>query len=138
MSSNEARQIVEDGLEKKKLERAQRDAALEDQARQLRLTINDNHQDANKAEVKKQQKLMDDDRKRREAWAKKRAERVARDMAAEQAVNYYGVLCLVILLVAAIFRLNFFVSMALVLGMAAVFAAYIYRIYCPFKEVKKR
>lgn len=138
MSSNEARQIVEDGLEKKKLERAQRDASLEDQARQLRLTINDNHQDANKAEVKKQQKLMDDARKRREAWAKERAERVARDMAAEQAVNYYGVLCLVILLVAAIFRLNFFVSLALVLGMAAVFAAYIYRIYYPFKEVKKR
>lgn len=137
MNSNEARQIVEDGLEQKKIQRQQRAEELDNQERLLRITINDNHQDAKKAEAKKQQKLMDDARKRREAWAKEQADRVARTMAAEQAVNYYGVLCLVILLVAAIFRVNFFVSLALVLGMGAVFAAYIFRIYFPFKEVKK-
>ena len=137
MSSNEARQIVEDGLEQKKIQRQQRAEELDNQERLLRITINDNHKDAKKAEAKKQQKLMDDARKRREAWAKEQADRVARTMAAEQAVNYYGVLCLVILLVAAIFRVNFFVSLALVLGMGAVFAAYIFRIYFPFKEVKK-
>ena len=137
MSCEEARMIVESGLERKRMEKAEREAELDNQERLLRLTINDNHQDANKAEVKKQQKLMDDARKRRESWSKKQADRVARDMAAEQAVNYYGVMCLVILLVAAIFRLNFFVTLALVLGMAAVFAAYVYRIYVPFEEVKK-
>ena len=135
MSSNEARQIVEYGLERKKMARAQRDAELDNQERLLRMTINDNHLVKTITEEQKKIQQREAARKQREAWAKKRAERVARDMAAEQAVNYYGVLCLVILLVAAIFRLNFFVTLALVLGMAAVFAAYVYRVYVPFKEV---
>lgn len=135
MSSNEARQIVADGLERKKMER--RDAELERQERLLRMTINDNHLVKTITEEQKKVQQREAAQKRRETWAKKQAERVARDMAAEEAVNAYGVLCLVIILVASIFRLNFFVSLALVLGMAAVFAAYVYRIYVPFKEVKK-
>ena len=137
MNSNEARKIVEDGLERKKMERMRRDAELEKQERLLRLTINDNHLVATITEEQKKLQKKEAARKRREAWAKEQAERVARDMAAEQAVNNYGILCLVILLVAAIFRMNFFVSMALALGIGAVFAAYIYRIYFPFKVVKK-
>ena len=137
MSSNEAKKIVADGLERKKMERAKRDAELEHQERLLRLTINDNHlvKTINEEQKKIQQKK--EAQARRESWAKKRADRVARDMAAEEAVHVYGILCLVILLVASIFRMNFFVCLSLVLGMAAVFAAYIYRIYVPFKEVKK-
>lgn len=137
MSSNEAKQIVADGLERKKMERAQMDAELDNQERLLRQTINDNH--LVKTITEEQNKIQQKEaaRKRRESWAKEQAERVARDMAAEKAVNAYGVLCLVIILVASIFRLNFFVSLALVLGMAAVFSAYVYRIYVPFKEVKK-
>ena len=137
MSCNEARKIVESGLERKKMERAQRDAELEKQERLLRLTINDNHLVKTITEEQKKLQQKKEAQARREFWAKKQADRVARDIAAEEAVNTYGILCLAIILLASIFRLNFFVSLALVLGMAAVFAAYIYRIYVPFKEVKK-
>lgn len=137
MSCNEARKIVEDGLERKKMERMQRDAELEKQERLLRLTINDNHlvKTINEEQKKLQQKK--EAQARRESWAKKQADRVARDMAAEEAVRVYGIVFLVILLVASVFRINFFVTLALMVGMAAVFAAYIYRIYVPFKEVTK-
>lgn len=137
MSCNEARKIVESGLERKKMERMQRDAELEKQERLLRLTINDNHlvKTINEEQKKLQQKKAA--QARRESWAKKQADRVARDMAAEKAVRVYGIVLLVILLVASIFRINFFVTLALMVGMAAVFAAYIYRIYVPFKEVTK-
>ena len=43
MSADEARNIVTAGLERRKAYREQMDAALEDQARQLRLTISGNH-----------------------------------------------------------------------------------------------
>ena len=137
MSCNEARKIVETGLERKKMERMQRDAELERQERLLRMTINDNHlvKTINEEQKKLQQKKAA--QALRESWAKKQADRVARDMAAEEAVHIYGIVFLVILLVASIFRMNFFVTLALMVGMAAVFAAYIYRIYVPFKEVTK-
>ena len=43
MSNEEARQIVEEGLAQRKIQRQQRAEELEDQARLLRITINDNH-----------------------------------------------------------------------------------------------
>lgn len=137
MSNEEARQIVEEGLAQKKIQRQQRDEELDNQERLLRVTINDNHQDAKKAEAEKQQKLMDDARKQREARAKAREVRAAMDMQAEQAANAFLAVCLVILLVAAITRLNIFVMLALVLGLAVDTAVYIYRLYYPIKEVKR-
>jgi Flp pilus assembly protein TadB len=137
MSNEEARQIVEDGLAQKKIQRQQRDEELDNQERLLRVTINDNHQDAKKAEAEKQQKLMDDARKQREARAKAREVRAAMDMQAEQAANAFLAVCLVILLIAAITRLNLFVMLALVLGLAVDTAVYIYRLYNPIKEVKR-
>lgn len=137
MSNEEARQIVEEGLAQKRIQRQQRDEELDNQERLLRVTINDNHQDAKKAEAEKQQKLMDDARKQREARAKAREVRAAMDMQAEQAANAFLAVCLVILLIAAITRLNIFVMLALVMGLAADTAAYIYRLYYPIKEVKR-
>ena len=112
MSNEEARQIVEDGLAQRKIQRQQRDEELDNQERLLRVTINDNHQDAKKAEAEKKQKLMDDARKQREARAKAREVRAAMDMQAEQAANAFLAVCLVILLIAAITRLNIFVMLA--------------------------
>lgn len=137
MSTDEARQIVEAGLERKKAERQQRDAELEKQERLLRLTINDNHLVKTISETQKKELQKEEARKRKEARAKARAEIAARDMAAEEAVSRYGIICLVILLIASISRLNFFVVVALVLGLAVFPAAYIYRLYVPFEEVKK-
>ena len=137
MSSNEAKQIVADGLERKKMARAQRDAELDNQERLLRMTINDNHLVKTITEEQKKIQQREAARKQREAWAKKQADREAREMAAEEAVHTYGIVFLVIVLVASLFRMDFFVTLALMLGTAAVFAAYIYRIYVPFKEVTK-
>ena len=137
MSSNEARQIVEDGLEKKKLERAQRDAALEDQARQLRLTISGNHAEKTMSEIQRRVREEEEARKRRAERVQAKAARVYRDMKVEQIVRSYGVLCLVILLMAAITRINLWVAAALTLGMAVFPAVDIYRLYFPAEEVKK-
>lgn len=137
MSSNEARQIVEDGLEKKKLERAQRDAALEDQARQLRLTISGNHAERTMSEIQRKAREEAEARERRAERVRAKAARVYRDMKVEQIVRSYGVLCLLILLLTAVTRMNILVSIALVLGMAVFPAADIYRLYFPAEEVKK-
>lgn len=136
-SSNEARQIVMDGLERRKEARALRDAELERQERMLRMTINDNHLVKTITEEQKKIQAKEAEQKRRESWAKRRAEQAARDMAAEEAVHVYGIVVLAIILVAAIFRLNFFVALAMMLGMGAVFGAYLYRIYVPFKGGKQ-
>ena len=138
MSSEEARQIVADGLERRKEEQRQRDAELEKQERILRIKINNNHtvktySEAQKEKMEQEQK-MEAIRKNREAWAKERAARVARDMAAEEAINKYGIACLAILLVSAITRLNIFVMISLALGLAVFPAAYIYRLYYPITE----
>ena len=137
MSSNEARQIVEDGLEKKKLERAQRDAALEDQARQLRLTISGNHAERTMSEIQRKAREEAEARERRAERVRAKAARVYRDMKTDQIIRNYGVLCLLILLLTAVTRLNILVSIALVLGMAVFPAVDIYRRYFPAEGVKK-
>lgn len=136
MSNEEARQIVENGLAQKKIQRQQREAELENQERLLRVTINDNHLMQAITEAQKKEQQQEEARKQREARAKARAERALRDQKAEEACNSYFITCLVILLVSAITRLNFFVAMALILGLAVFPAAYIYRLYYPIKEVK--
>lgn len=137
MSSNEARQIVEDGLEKKKLERAQRDAALEDQARQLRLTISGNHAEKTLSEIQRKAREEAEARERRAERVRAKAARVYRDMKVNQIVRRYGVLCLLVLLLTAVTRLNILVSIALILGMAVFPAVDIYRLYFPAEGVKK-
>lgn len=133
MSSEEARQIVATGLERKKEERKQMDAALEAQERMLRVKINNNHTVRTYTEAQKAQLAKEAERKRRECWAKKRAERVAKEMAAEETVSRYCIWCLVILLASAVTKLNFFVAMALILGLAVFPAVKVYRIYNPIK-----
>lgn len=137
MSNEEARQIVQDGLDQRKIQRQQRAEELDNQERLLRMTINDNHLVKTITEEQKKQQRLEEARKQREEWAKARAARVAREMKAEEAANTYFIVCLVILLVSAITRLNFFVAMALILGLAVFPAAYIFRLYYPMKEVKR-
>jgi Flp pilus assembly protein TadB len=136
MSSEEARQIVEDGLERRKEEKMQRDAELDHQERLLRLTINGNHTERTLSEAQKKEQEKEKARQRRESKEKARKDRAARDMAAEMAVNHYGIAFLVIILVAAISRLNVFVVMALVLGLAVFPIAKIYRLYVLMEDLK--
>lgn len=136
MSNEEARQIVEDGLTQRKIQRQQREAELDNQERLLRVTINDNHMVKTITEAQKQEQKLEEARKQRAARAAAREARAVMDMEAEEAANAYLMVCLVILLVSAITRLNFFVMLALILGLAVDTAAYIYRLYYPIKEVK--
>lgn len=136
MSNEEARQIVENGLAQKKIQRQQRDEELDNQERMLRVTINDNHMVKTIMEAQKHEQKLAEARKAKEARAAARKAREAMDMEAEQAANAFLAVCLVILLIAAITRLNIFVMLALVLGLAVDTAAYIYRLYYPLKEVK--
>lgn len=137
MSNEEARQIVEEGLAQKRIQRQQRDEELDNQERLLRATINDNHLVKNLMEAQKNAQKLAEARKAKEARAEAREVRAAMDMQAEQAANAFLAVCLVILLIAAITRLNLFVMLALVLGLAVDTAVYIYRLYYPIKEVKR-
>ena len=136
MSSDEARKIVADGLERRKEEKMQRDAELDEQERLLRLTINGNHTEKTLSEAQKKEQEKEKARQRREAKEKARRDRAARDMAAETTVNNYGAACLVILLVACVTRLNVFVVLALVLGLAVFPIAKIYRLYVLMEDLK--
>lgn len=120
MSSEEARQIVEDGLERRKAEREQRDAELENQERILRLKINDNHHYRTMSEYQLMELQMNAERKRYELQKKRHDEMVAISKKAEEIINKYGIFCLVMVVLAIISRLNIFVLLATVLG-AAVF-----------------
>lgn len=137
MSSEEARQIVADGLERRKEEQVQKDAEMDRQERMLRLTINGNHTERTLSEAQKKEQEKEKARQRRAAKEKARKDRAARDMAAEMAVNQYGIVCLVIILVSCVFRLNFFVFLALVLGLAVFPVAKIYKLYVMMEEIEK-
>ena len=137
MSADEARSVVTAGLERRKEERVRRDAALEDQARQLRLTISDNHTMKTMTEVQRKAMEAEEARKRRAERAKAKADLVIKDMKAEDACRKYAVVCLLILLLTAVSRMNVFFSIALILGLAVFPVVYIYRMYNPLEEVSK-
>lgn len=137
MSTEEARNTVTAGLERRKADRMKRDAALDDQARQLRQTISGNHAMKTMTEIQRKAMEAEETKKRRAERAKAKADMVIKDMKAEDACRKYGIACLVILLLTAISRMNVFFSIALVLGLAVFPAVYIYRLYVPLEEVRK-
>ena len=137
MSADEARSVVTAGLERRKEDRVRRDAALEDQARQLRQTISGNHATKTMTEIQRKAMEAEEARKRKAERAKAKADMVVRDMKAEDACRKYGIACLLILLLTAVSRMNVFVAIALTLGLAVFPVVYIYRLYNPLEEVSK-
>ena len=137
MSSNEARQIVQDGLEQRKIERERRDAQLEQQERILRLKINDNHTWKTLSEAQQEKIRKEAEAEYKKIRAEKKAQALARELEVEDTVQKSILTGLSILLAAGIFRLNVFVALALVLGLAVFPAVKIYRLYFPLEEVSK-
>ena len=137
MSSNEARQIVQDGLEQRKIERERRDAQLEQQERILRLKINDNHTWKTLSEAQQEKIRKEAEAEYKKIRAEKKAQALARELEVEDTVQKSILTGLSILLAAGIFRLNVFVALALVLGLAIFPAVKIYRLYFPLEEVSK-
>lgn len=129
MSSEEARQIVEIGLERRKAEREQRDAELENQERILRLKINDNHTVKTLTECQRLALQKKAEQERRANVAKRKAEMVVKDMKAQEVTNKYGVFCAVMILLAAASRMNVFVLLATLLGVAVFPVIRICKIY---------
>jgi hypothetical protein len=137
MSADEARSIVTAGLERRREYRERMDAALEDQARQLRLTISGNHAMKTMTEIQRKAMAEEEARKRKAERAKAKADMVIKDMKAEDAENKYGIFCIIMILLAAVSRLNIFVLLATVLGVSVFPVVYIYRLYNPIEEVSK-
>lgn len=121
MSSSEARQIVQNGLDRLKVMRNEREAALEDQARRLRLTINDNHNARTMTDAQRLEKAKAE----RKARAKARRDK---ENAAILAVQYYGRVCIGVVLVTLLTPFPWWSAIALTAGLAVFPAAYIYRL----------
>lgn len=133
MSAEEARNVVNAGLERRKEERERRDAVLEDQARQLRQTISGNHATKTMTEIQRKALEEEEARKRKAERAKAKADMVIKDMKAEEACRNYGIVVLLIILLTAVSRMNVFFSLATIIGMAVFPAVYIYRLYVPLE-----
>ena len=136
MSCDEARCVVTEGLERRREARIRRDAELETQARQLRLTISGNHALKTMTEIQRKALEEEEARKRKAERAKAKADLVIKDMKAEDACRKYGFAVLLVILLTAVSRMNVFFSLALLLGLAVFPAVYIYRLYNPLEEVR--
>ena len=136
MSTNEARQIVTDGLDRLKAERIRREAEMDAQAYRLWQTISDNHAQKTMSEIQRKAMEEEEARKRKAERAKAKADMVIKGMKAEDACRKYGIAVLLIILLTAVSRMNVFFSLALALGLAVFPAVYIYRLYNPLEEVR--
>ena len=136
MSCDEARCVVTEGLERRREARIRRDAELETQARQLRMTISGNHALKTMTEIQRKALEEEEARQRKAERAKAKADLVIKDMKAEDACRKYGFAVLLVILLTAVSRMNVFFSLALALGLAVFPAVYIYRLYNPLEEVR--
>lgn len=137
MSSEEAKNIVSAGLERRRIARTKQEAELEAQARQLRITINDNHATRTMTEKQKAEAAIAEREKRAAARREARAAEAAREFAAEKAVRYYGLACLIILLLCALTKLPVWAAITLAVGIAVFPAVYILRLYLPLGGYQK-
>ena len=115
------KEIVQAGLDRRKMEQRKREAALEGQARQLRLTINDNHAartmtDAQRLEAAKAERM---------ARAKARCDK---ENASIEAVHMYVKGCFAICLITLLTPFPWWAAIALIAGTAVFPVARIYRL----------
>lgn len=113
-----------------------KEASLESQARQLRLTINNNHTAKTMTDIQRREARKVELRAQWKEQEKNRQAARFRDMKADAAVRYYGLSCLGILFLAAVTRFPLWAVLALSAGLGVILSAYIYRLYVPW-EVKQ-
>ena len=129
MSSDEARQIVKDGLDRLRAEQAQREAAMDAQERSLRVKINENHTMKTLTEFQQLERQKEVLRKQLEEQEREVFEMVAKDDEAQNVTNKYGIFCICMILLAAVTRLNIFVLLATILGTTVIFVIRVCKIY---------
>ena len=110
-----------------------KDAALEAQEQQLRRTINKNHAARTMSEAQREQLKKLAQKQRREARAAERQKEQICALKADRALRFYGLACLAILLTSAVTNLPLWAGVTLALGLMAVLAAYIYRLFVPWE-----
>lgn len=110
-----------------------KDAFMDSQERQLRLTINHNHTEKTMTAIQRQEaRQAAVQARQQEKEAARQAARI-RDMKADAAVRYYGLSCLASLFLAAVTKFPLWAVLALAAGLGAVLMAYIYRLYVPLE-----
>ena len=143
MSNEENKRIVAEGLERRKAEReaAAQEARLDSYEQEQMDAVHQNCVDARlsrEAEENRERENRERERRqrveRRRAWAAEAARKQQLEDKSTAAVRYYGVLCLVVLLVSAMTKLPFWAAMALILGGMVFPAVYIFRLYYPMED----
>lgn len=136
--SNEARQIVQAGLERRKIQRAEA-------AQEARLEKYEQDQihfcNVHSANAKEQRQLEETGRRNMQQYEARRAAReqalameMAREQAAIDAVRKYGVFCLAILCLTIFTHLPLWAAITTALGMGVFPVAYIFRLYYPLED----
>ena len=134
MSSEEAKQIVIEGLERRKAEREaqKQEARLDSYEQDMLDAISEKAAAARKNEKKQQNR--ESIRAMRSA---RKLEEEMKDAAAEDAIRRYGYTCFIIMMVATWTPIPWYGAAALMAGLAVLTAAYIFRLYYPLKEVNQ-
>lgn len=137
MSSDEARRIVQIGLDRQKEDRdtAAKEARLE-KYEQDQIHFCNEHC----ANAKEQRQLEETGRRNKQQYEARKAAReqalameMAREQAATDAVKKYGVFCLAILCLTIFTHLPLWGAITTALGMGVFPAAYIFRLYYPLE-----
>lgn len=137
MSSDEARRIVQIGLDRRKEDRdtAAKEARLEKYEQDQIHFCN-----VHSANAKEQRQLEETGRRNRQQYEARKAAReqalameMAREQAAIDAVRKYGVFCLAILCLTIFTHLPMWGAITTALGMGVFPAAYIFRLYYPME-----
>lgn len=137
MSSDEARRIVQIGLDRRKEDRdtAAKEARLEKYEQDQIHFCN-----VHSANAKEQRQLEETGRRNMQQYEARRASRqqalaleLAREQAAIDAVRKYGVFCLEILCLTIFTHLPLWGAITTALGMAVFPAVYIFRLYYPLE-----
>lgn len=138
MSSEEKKRIVAEGLERRKAQRdaAEQEARLDSYEQAQMDAIHQNCVDARLNREAEQNRAREYQQRieRRQAWAAQAAHKQMLEDKSMAAVRYYGVLCLVVMLISALTRLPFWAAAALILGGMVFPAAYIFRLYYPLED----
>lgn len=136
--SNEARQIVQAGLDRRKADRetAAREARLERYEQDQIRCCNEHSANAKVLRLMDETGRMQQEqvKARQAAKAEALAKELEREQAATDAVKKYGVFCLAILCLTIFTYLPLWGAITTALGMGVFPAAYIFRLYYPLED----
>ena len=134
MSSEEAKQIVLDGLERRKAEREaqQKEARLETYEQDMMGAIS-----LKAAAAKKNEQEQLDREAIRSIRKARKMEQAMKNAAAEDTARRFAYICFLIMMVATWTAIPWYGAAALMAGLAVITAVYIFRLYFPLKEVNQ-